>query len=119
MSMINISRNGVDMTISEAEFGAMPPAFAVYHYQRAVQGRVESVAVDRGYNDGATCASYVNSTVPAWAAEAQAFIAWRDGVWTYALGELAKVETGLRPQPSITALLDELPEISWPHSSQP
>ncbi|MCW1404329.1 hypothetical protein OKA06_19255 [Novosphingobium sp. MW5] len=34
-----------------------------------------------GYNDAAACAGYRTSTVAPWAAEAQAFIAWRDAVW--------------------------------------
>jgi hypothetical protein len=35
--------------------------------------------------DGATLASCVTSTNPEWAAEAQAFIVWRDAVWAYGL----------------------------------
>ncbi|WP_127110643.1 hypothetical protein [Pararhodobacter zhoushanensis] len=47
----------------------------------AVDARVEAQARALGYNDAAACAGYANSTVGQWAAEAQAFIAWRDAVW--------------------------------------
>lgn len=83
-------------------------------YKNAVQGQIDAVARSRNYTDGVSLASYVASTVPGWAAEAQAFVAWRDGVWSYAYGELAKVLGGEREQPSIETLVSELPEIVWP-----
>lgn len=46
-----------------------------------IDGAVEAQARALGYNSAAHCASYVNSTVPAWATEATAFVAWRDAVW--------------------------------------
>jgi len=52
--------------------------------------------------------------VPQWAAEAAAFAAWRDAVWTYAYAELAKVQAGQRAQPTVTDLIAELPAIIWP-----
>lgn len=57
----------------------------------AVDDFVECVARSMGYNGAAHCAGYVSSTVPQWAAEAAAFIAWRDAVWltAYALDPLA------------------------------
>lgn len=83
-------------------------------YRRAIQGHVDSAAQARQYDTGASCASYAASTIPAWSAEAQAFIAWRDGVWAYAYAEMAKVEAGHRSQPSIEEFLAELPAIAWP-----
>ncbi len=62
-----------------------------------------------------TCSSYVNSTNVTWAAEAVAFVAWRDAVWVYAFAELAKVESGERPRPSVAEIVSELPPIAWPH----
>ena len=60
-----------------------------------------------------SCASYVYSTVPAWAAEATAFVAWRDAVYLAAFGTLGKVQQGA-PAPGIAALLAGLPEMDWP-----
>ena len=83
-------------------------------FQSAIQAYVDGTAKAKSYEDGNSCASYASSTNEQWAAEAAAFIAWRDSVWTYCYAELAKVEAGTREQPSIEAFLGELPTISWP-----
>ncbi|AZO81574.1 hypothetical protein B5U98_29405 [Bosea sp. Tri-39] len=93
------------------------PELTIEHYGSAIQNHVDAAAQARSYDSGITCSSYVNSTNPGWAAEAEAFVAWRDAVWTYAYGELAKVEGGQRPQPSVAEIIDELPSISWPLGS--
>lgn len=47
----------------------------------AIKGLPFDVTVQqRSYDSSITCASYVNSTVAAWAAEAATFVAWRDSV---------------------------------------
>ncbi len=47
----------------------------------AVQTRPDTTAQDSGYDSIASCASYINSGVEQWAADATAAIAWRDAVW--------------------------------------
>lgn len=90
------------MPVTEADFAA------------AIQRHIDNKARLRGYGDGYGIASYVTSTVPSWALEAQTFVAWRDAVWIYAYGEMAKVQAGKRAQPTIPALVAELPAIVWP-----
>ena len=89
-----------------------PPT--VEDYQTAIQSMVDETAVSRRYKSGDAMATYLASTVSAWSSEAQAFVAWRDDVWQYAYSELAKVQGGMRPQPTVDAFLAELPEIQWP-----
>ena len=48
-----------------------------------------------------------------WAAEAQAFVAWRDAVWQAALGLLADAQAS-GDVPSVEDALAALPEIDWP-----
>ena len=86
-------------------------------FQFATELHVDAVAAERGYMNGVSCASYKDSTHPEWAAEASAFIAWRDAVWVYAFQELDKVQNDLRPQPTIEEFIGELPVISWPAAS--
>jgi hypothetical protein len=83
-------------------------------YGAAVQARVDTTAKAREFNDGVTAATYLTSTIPRWKADAEAFVAWRDQVWSYAYGELAKVRDGERPQPTIANFINELPPIAWP-----
>lgn len=90
------------------------PLPRVEDYQVAIQTMVDDAARSKLFNDGVTLASYVNSTVEPWAAQATAFVAWRDNVWQYAYSELAKVQGGYRDQPTVEAFLAELPEIVWP-----
>ncbi|MEZ2406118.1 hypothetical protein AB6806_04815 [Bosea sp. RCC_152_1] len=90
----------------------VPPSIDDYRY--AIQDHFDATARQRGYDSGATCSSYASSTVPTWAAQAAALIAWRDQVWTYTYAELAKVEAGERAQPSVNAFIGELPAMVWP-----
>ncbi|TPM39391.1 hypothetical protein FJ951_27175 [Mesorhizobium sp. B2-2-3] len=83
-------------------------------FQTAIQSLVDQTARSRSYADGNALAGYVASTVPAWSAEATAFVAWRDAVWVYAYGELDKVKAGEREVPTVEAFLAELPVIAWP-----
>jgi hypothetical protein len=83
-------------------------------FQAAIQAHVDAAAQAKSYADGNACASYVASTVAAWAAEAQAFVAWRDAVWTHVYAELDKVQAGERAQPQVDAFIAELPSIEWP-----
>lgn len=89
----------------------------VAQYRAAIQSLIDRTANERQYDDGNSLAGYVNSTVPEWATEAQAFVVWRDQVWTYALGELDKVKSGQREQPSVEGFLAELPAFEWPSAA--
>lgn len=91
-------------------------AGALQEFENAIQSEVDRVARTRLFSDGVSLASYVTSTRPQWAAEAQAFVAWRDEVWTYAYAELAKVQAGEREQPKIEEFLNELEPIVWPET---
>lgn len=82
---------------------------------RAIQTLIDNAAIARRYDGGVSLASYAVSTNTTWAAEAQAFISWRDAVWTYAYDQFDLLETGQRPMPaSIGAFLAELPVATWP-----
>ncbi len=70
----------------------------------AVDALVEQVAQGMLYKSAAHCATYVTSTVPQWAAEAQAFIAWRDAVWV----AVYSIDPE-QPPASIVAVLAALP----------
>lgn len=93
----------------------VPVSLTIDDYRLAIQSHIDATAGQRSYDSGITCASYVGSTNPIWAAEAAAFTAWRDAVWTHAYVELAKVEGGQRPQPAVETILAELPALTWPN----
>jgi hypothetical protein len=95
-------------------YGLDLPAPTYADYAAAIQGHIDATSRAKDYADGFALASYVNSTIPAWAEEATAFVAWRDQVWVYAYTELAKVQAGVRPQPTIKDLIAERPAITWP-----
>ena len=83
--------------------------------RRAVDDHVEQTARERDYSSAVSLASYTASTKPDWAAEAQAFVEWRDAVWEYVYQRLAAVESGEDELPeSIEAFIQDLPAISWP-----
>jgi hypothetical protein len=92
--------------------GRRPPV-TLADYQAAVEVHVAAVAASRGYRSPESCASYAVSTVSAWAAEAAAFIAWRDQVWIKVHETLAAVQGGA-PAPTVAGLIAGLPAMVWP-----
>lgn len=95
-------------------YGLTVPAPEQIDYQNAIQAHIDATAQDRDFHDGVHAASYYNSTIPNYAADAATFVAWRDAVWVYAYTEMAKVQGGQRAQPSVGELVAELPAIAWP-----
>lgn len=83
--------------------------------RQLVSAHINSVAQARGYDDAVSCASYIGSGNKAWAAEAAAFVEWRDSVWTqvFSLRDQAIAGT-LAALPSADALIKGLPTLEWP-----
>lgn len=100
--------------ITAAQKEAAAQAALVEQFRSAIQAHVDTTARSRNYDGGNSLASYTLSTNPAWAAEATAFVAWRDAAWLYAYAELDKAMTGQRPVPTVEAFVAELPPIVWP-----
>lgn len=103
-----------DLSAEEIEESPVSTGPGITDYENAIQNLVDETARERQFRDGVTLASYIGSTKPKWAAEAQAFVAWRDNVWRYSYGELAKFQAGQRPQPTVDKFLDEIARIAWP-----
>ncbi len=82
-----------------------------------INRHVETTAQEKGYDNGFACATYINSTIPQWQAEAQAFVAWRDNVWLFAITNLQQIEAGQVPIPELDELIGLLPQIEWPDVS--
>jgi hypothetical protein len=76
-------------------FGRMPPP-TLAQYETAIAAHVEAVAASRSYSSSAaSCAGYVNSDVPAWSAEAAAFVTWWAAVYLAAAGTMALAREAL------------------------
>lgn len=102
-----------EIIVTAAQKAAETQAATVEGFRAAIQSHVDAAARSRNYDGGNALASYVASTNPQWAAEAQAFVAWRDAVWLHAYAELDKVMAGEREQPSVEEFVRELPAIEW------
>lgn len=102
-----------EIIVTAAQREAEAQAALVETFRAAIQSHVDETARSRNYDGGNSLASYVASTNSGWAAEAQAFVAWRDAVWLYAYAELDKVQTGAREVPAVEAFIGELPQIEW------
>lgn len=66
-------------------------------YRLAADKMVEDCAKAMGYNGAASAAGYVTSSVPKWRQEAEAFVAWRDSVWTAVSAVLETVDASNPP----------------------
>jgi hypothetical protein len=106
---------------TEAELLAEAPQYeAAYNLmifmqigQRLVQDTIDDTAKSRQYKNGVYCASYAQSTNPVWAAEAQAFIAWRDSIFAYALQVFSDIQGG-QPAPTQEEFVAGFPSMVWP-----
>lgn len=91
------------------------PANLLTTFTAAIDAHIEAAARAWSYNSAAHLASYVPSTVPQWAAEAPAFVAWRDAVWLAALDLLADVQAGEAEPPADPAdFIADLPPLIRP-----
>lgn len=75
---------------------------------------MDSVAQQRQYDSSLSCASYSNSSNIQWKSEADAFIAWRDSVFSYTIAQIALMESNQRSIPTLEEFKTELPAIVWP-----
>ena len=75
---------------------------------------LDTTALSKQYGSAVACASYVSSTNPQWAAEAQAFVSWRDAVFVYAINIQTEVMQGA-PIPTFDEFVSGLPTIVWPN----
>lgn len=81
--------------------------------EAALQQRIEDTAKAKQYDDAVACASYKDSTNQQWAAEAAAFIEWRDICYEYAFDYMEKAEKG-EIEPDFDDFVNGIPEITWP-----
>ncbi|MFA5386812.1 MAG: hypothetical protein WC322_00235 [Candidatus Paceibacterota bacterium] len=82
--------------------------------QQAVQQRLDDFAQTRGYDGILSAATYVTSTVPKFAAEGQYAVGVRDATWAACYQIMADVQSGVRPLPTVSEVLAELPPLEWP-----
>ncbi len=87
-----------------------PVALITLTLQRAMDAR----AREFGYDDLATAITYRGDPNPKFAAEAEAFFAWRSAVWTQAYALLAQVEQGVASLPTTEEALAMMPELELP-----
>jgi hypothetical protein len=115
----------VAMTVIDVRTGAVsmvddgePEPVLVYtldDYKCAVQAHLDAAAQSRLYTDGNSLATYTASTNPQWAAEATAFVAWRDAVWAQVYGMWASPPD---PVPTPAEVVAGLPVIEWPEAGE-
>ena len=97
---------------------ALPPvpttAQIIAQLETAVQTYVDSIAKKRGYDSGVSCASYASSTITTFAADALAFIKWRDDVWI-TCQQIENTDLAATPPiiPTASAVIAALPVAPW------
>ena len=81
---------------------------------QAVQNHMDTIAVERNYDNIISCTTYATSLNPKFSAEGQAAVEWRDNVWVTCYQILDDVKAGNRPIPTEDELIAELPVLTWP-----
>jgi hypothetical protein len=75
---------------------------------------IDAVAKYKSYNNAVSCASYATSTNVAWKEEADAFVAYRDSVYEYAIDYMNRAESGAIANPSKEDYMSNFPVMVWP-----
>jgi len=83
------------------------------NYGVVLQNHIDAMAREKQYENGFSCATYINSTNETWAQEAADFIAWRDACWQYAYDIQAQVEDGQINAPSVEDFINNAPDLVW------
>lgn len=82
--------------------------------ETVIEGFIDTKARERMYKSAESCISYLNSRNPQWAAEAEAFIVWRDDVYSYVIELQRKIEAREIAFNGAAALLENAPKMEWP-----
>ena len=77
-------------------------------FEAAVQSELDADAVAKGYDNILSACSYASSPNP-FQNEGKLFVTRRGNAWAYCYAELAKVQNGSRPMPTIEQIIEELP----------
>lgn len=111
-----VTRIGSEAELNDVlrPYGLTLPAPTVDDYKVAIQAHIDAVARAKDYDNGVSLAGYKGSSVEAYAADAEAFTAWRDPLWPAVFSLLAGVQSGTIQQPSIAGLIGMLPDPPWP-----
>lgn len=84
----------------------------------ALNEHLNAVAGQRRYDNRFTCSLRAGYS-GAFQAEGQAFAAWMDACNMAAYGIMAQCKLGLRPVPTESELIEEMPVMVWPPSPIP
>lgn len=97
---------------TQAEMDAVVPIIEfqrlVREFDVAVEAHLLAEAQAAGYTNIERACMYAAAANP-FQADSQSFVSWAGNVWAYCKQELAKVEAGTRPTPTIEQIISELP----------
>ncbi len=106
----------VSYSVTPLTGAAFETAVKVYNasVSDAIQRLLDNAARDREYDNILSLCSYLDSSIPLFAAEAQVAKQWRDDIWGYCEAVRMQVLSGQRPAPTVEQLMTELPVPNWP-----
>lgn len=118
LSEINITYHDGEPPLSNEEFHALAEQVQrqniVLAVEEALNAHLSATARQKKYDNQYSIATYTGSANATWKAEADAFVAWRDNVWTYAIAQLELFQNNEREVVSEQDFINELPAMVWP-----
>jgi hypothetical protein len=99
--VIKADANGMPVAVEPQKSNVvLTPAQQIAQYANALTNVINAVALSWQYDSVYTAATYLNSTIPQFAAEARAIVTFRDVAWNNAQVLLARVQAGTPPMPA-------------------
>jgi hypothetical protein len=86
----------------------------ILYVTAAVQRRLDDFARTHNYDGILSACTYATSAIPKFALEGQYAVQARDETWATCYRIMGEVLQGIRPMPSLEAVINELPELKWP-----
>lgn len=91
----------------------LPPT--VQDFKDAIQLHMDNKAKEYGYDSLGSAVTYAEEpAVPKFQKEGKAFRAWRSQVWDFGYAQMAQVQGGSAPIPTVAELLESLPALVIP-----
>lgn len=92
----------------------VPPPIDEAEARRIIAEHMDNVVRARGYFSIGTACAWVDSDSAIVKAQAEACVKWRDQIGDKVRQILYEIATGLRPVPTQSQLISEMPAMQWP-----
>lgn len=110
-SDVSVSYEESEESITQVYTYTPNPTKIQSYYTQEIQNYLDSEAKKLGYDSCLSVCSYINTGIPKFDAEGEAFRTWRSAVWAYGYETLNKALAGEIEIPTLQDFISSLPQL--------